>query len=390
MQKMQEETELPQTLFDFLSTKELFYKDIDYDYFPLFWKRVEREFSVPKVIHIIGTNGKGSTGRFLAYELYKKGFKVGHYSSPHILKFNERVWLNGSDASDNILQSAHESLLKKIDSEDLNKLSYFEYTTILAIEVFKNVDYIVLEAGLGGEYDATSVFESLFTLVTPIDIDHESFLGDNLINIALTKLKSVKKFAILAKQKNEVYKVTDDLKLSYFKSSELFSKKELSDIKDFIKKRGFASYLSENLTLAMAGVRKLGLTYELELLKDIVLNGRFQKIKENITIDVGHNLLAAKVIKKELGSKKVVLIYNSYKDKNYFEVLKSLKENIKEVMIIEVKNERMVKKSDLEKALKELGISFSTFKIDKLDANSEYLVFGSFVVVERFLGLLWM
>jgi len=388
MQKIQEETELPQTLYEFLSKKELFYKDIDYDYFPSVWKRISKKFTLPKIIHIIGTNGKGSSGRFLAWELYKKGFKVGHYSSPHILKFNERVWLNGSDASDEVLESAHQILQKKIESKDLERLSYFEYTTLLAIEVFKDCDFVVLEAGLGGEYDATSVFDNLFTLVTPIDIDHKSFLGDSLEKIATTKLKAVKKFAILANQSDEVYQVADSLKINYFKSSELFSKKELSEIEDFIKKRGFASYLKENLTLAMAGVRKLGLTYELDLLKDIVLNGRFQKIAKNIIIDVGHNLLAAKVIKKELGSKKIVLIYNSYSDKDYYEVLKCLKDNTLEVLTIEVENERMVKKSELEKVLKSLKIPFSTFKKEKLNSKKEYLVFGSFVVVEQFLKIL--
>jgi len=388
MQKMQEETELPQILYEFLSKKELFYKDIDYDYFPSVWKRIYQKFTLPKIVHVIGTNGKGSTGRFLAWELYKLGFKVGHYSSPHILKFNERVWLNGVDASDEVLQSSHETLLTKIDSEDLKRLSYFEYTTLLAIEVFKDCDFVVLEAGLGGEYDATSVFDNLFTLVTPIDIDHKSFLGDSLEKIATTKLKAVKNFAILARQNDKVYQVADSLNLNYFKSHELFSKAELGKIEEFIKNRGFASYLSENLTLAMAGVKKLGLTYELDLLQDIVLNARFQKIAKNIIIDVGHNLLAAKSIKKELGSKKIVLIYNSYSDKDYFEVLNCLKDNILEVLIIEVENERMVKKSDLEKALKELKIPFSTFKKEKLSSKKEYLVFGSFVVVERFLGIL--
>jgi len=373
------------SLKKFLETKELYYKDIDYDFFPSVWKKISHKFSYPKVIHIVGTNGKGSTGRFLAYYLYKAGYKVGHYSSPHILRFNERIWIDGYDASDEVLEKAHQKLLKKIDKKTLDKLSYFEYTTLLAIESFSKCDYIVLEAGLGGEFDATNVFDKLFSLVTPIGVDHQSFLGDSLKEIAKTKLRSVTTYAIMTKQKDEVYEVAKKLGVKYLNSLDFFSDDELKDIKDFIEQNSFASYLEENLILALAAVKSLKLRYEISFLDGVKLKGRFQKISKNIILDVGHNEQAAFAIKNELKDKKVTLIYNTYKDKDFKKILSILKDNIKKVLIIDIEGERVIDKKSLKKTLLNLDMKFEDFSIDKLKNDDEYLVFGSFLVAEKFL-----
>ena len=373
------------SLKDFLKTKEIFYKKIDYEYFPALWKRIEHKFRLPKIVHIVGTNGKGSTGRFLAWYLYRAGYKVGHYSSPHILDFSERIWLNGSDANHKLLEAAHQSLYKKLDIEDIKKLSYFEYTTLLAIEVFQNLNFIVLEAGLGGEFDATNVFKKLFSLITPISKDHESFLGDSIKEIATTKLRSVSTFAIMASQIDEVYKVAEKLKIEWYKSEEFFSKAEKDRIKEFIKEKNFASYLEENLILALSAVKKLGIKYDLGFLEGVKLRGRFEKFAKNIIIDVGHNALGAKAIKNELKDKKITLIYNTYKDKDFKKIFEILKDNIKEVLIIDIENERILKREILEEFLKQENIPFKNFLPNMLEPSKEYLVFGSFVVVEKFL-----
>ena len=363
-------------LTNFLQTKELYYKDIDYDYMPNLWSRVKDKFISPKVIHIIGTNGKGSTGRFLAHYLYKSGFKVGHYSSPHITRFNERIWLNGYDASDEILENSHQILLTKLDSKDLEKLSYFEYTTLLAIEVFKDCDFVVLEAGLGGEYDATNIFEKLFTLVTPISIDHQNFLGDTLAQIATTKLKSITTFAIMTKQEEIVYQVAKRLNISYHDS------KDFAGVEQFLASHNLASYLAQNLNLALTAIQELGLKIDLSLLNDIKLTGRFQKILPNLIVDVGHNEKAALAIKKELKDKKVILIYNTYHDKNYKTILKTLKSNIEKVAVIDIDNERILPKEKLFETLKDLNIEYEEFSY-KLNPLKLYLAFGSFLVVEK-------
>ena len=88
------------TLIEFLEYKTMYYDKIDFTIVKSSWESLSSKINPPFVIHIVGTNGKGSTGRFLAYYLHKKDYKVLHYSSPHIMKFNERIWLNGNDISD--------------------------------------------------------------------------------------------------------------------------------------------------------------------------------------------------------------------------------------------------------------------------------------------------
>ena len=179
---------------------------------PRVYETLKEHFKTPKVIHVIGTNGKGTTGRFLASALFSLNYHVGHYTSPHILNFNERIWINGSEIDDIKLDYAHKELLLLLHPNDANALSYFEYTTFLAMWIYKDMDFVVLEAGLGGEHDATSVFPNLLTLITPIGIDHEAFLGNTIQKIAKTKMRAVQKQAIISEQfYEEVYAVADEV-----------------------------------------------------------------------------------------------------------------------------------------------------------------------------------
>lgn len=163
------------SLEEVLNHKTMYYDKIDFSIVKKSWDILSSQITLPFVIHIVGTNGKGSTGRFLAYYLNKKSFKTLHYSSPHILKFNERIWINAEDSSDEQLNFAHKKLQELLPLELLKLLTYFEYTTLLAIVLSDNLDYLVLEAGLGGEFDATNVVPNNLSLITTIDLDHQSF-----------------------------------------------------------------------------------------------------------------------------------------------------------------------------------------------------------------------
>jgi dihydrofolate synthase/folylpolyglutamate synthase len=376
--KIVEEIELKLTKF--LNKKPLFYKEIDYDRMPKCWNEIKDNFKLPKkIVHIIGTNGKGTTGRFLAYYLYKMGFNVGHYTSPHIMKFNERIWLNGSDIDNDTLEKTHQKLQKIVSKYYLERLSYFEYTTLLAMKCFEGLDYVILEAGLGGERDATSVFDRYMTLVTPIDIDHQSFLGNTIEEIATTKLNSIKTNAIIGKQ---IHPEVMQIASHYPSFTQFIDEDELNQIQNFIKRNNFASYLSDNLALALAFIKRENLEFNLDYLKEIELKGRLQKIEENLYIDVGHNPLAAKAILNEFKNQKINLVYNTYEDKDYKEILSILKPIINKLFIIDVKNDRIVDKNEVIKIAKNLGIKTEEFK--KLE-NYPTLVFGSFSVVEKFL-----
>ncbi len=152
------------------------------------------------IIQVIGTNGKGSTGRFLSLILHKIGFNVGHFSSPHLLSLEERFWKNGANLSREVLNEAFLALDSTAELQ-LEKASYFEVLTFLALEVFKNCDILVLEAGLGGEFDSTTTcVQAELSLFTSIGLDHQEFLGDTLEKIATTKLKAMSKRAILGFQ----------------------------------------------------------------------------------------------------------------------------------------------------------------------------------------------
>lgn len=372
----------------FLEHKTLYYDKIDFSFIKSSWDILSSKMKLPFVIHMVGTNGKGSTGRFLAHYLYKTNHKVLHYSSPHILKFNERIWINGSDVSDENLELAHRFLQELFEIELLEKLTYFEYTTLIAFYLSKNFDYLVLEAGLGGEFDATNVVPNDISLITTIGLDHQSFLGNTVEEIATTKMRSVDTKMIIGYQVYEsvvktAYKVKEQILKERDKNIEII---EVKDFEKYSINDKFASYLKRNLHLVISCLNELKIPINLELFDDVPLFGRCQKIAPNITIDVGHNPLAALVLADEFKNKKINLIYNSYGDKDYKTVLTILKPIIKKITIIELDDKRIAKKEDLEKLIKELDLEEE--KTIKIKKNEEYLVFGSFLVVEKFLTLI--
>ncbi|MCX6051980.1 MAG: bifunctional folylpolyglutamate synthase/dihydrofolate synthase [Campylobacterales bacterium] len=376
-------------LKEFLAQKPLYYNEIDYTRMPRVYEAIKSYLDTPKIIHIIGTNGKGTTGRFLATALVSLGLKGGHYTSPHILEFNERIWLNGQNASDEILNLAHEKLQTILATSDSDALSYFEYTTLLCMIVYKGCDFVVLEAGLGGEYDATAVFPNLLTLVTPIDYDHEAFLGNSIQEIATTKLNAMQKSVILANQKHQevegiAKKIALQKGVEVYNIDTLLRKEDTNKIEIISKNLSLARYLQENLKLSICVLNFLGLSYSVDDFNNSKLFGRLTKISENITIDVGHNPLAASSLVNSLYPQKYILIYNTYKDKNYQEILEILKPIIRHVEIIEVLGERVEKSELLQKSLTELKIEYSSFK--EIHQQYNYLVFGSFSVVEAFLN----
>ena len=373
------------SLEEFLDKKSLYYDKIDYDTIKFSWDILKEHISIPFVIHIIGTNGKGSTGRFLSSLLLQNGKKILHYSSPHILKFNERIWINGSDSSDEQLNEAHGKLQKILPKEYLEKLTYFEYTTLLGLYLSSGSDYLILEAGLGGEFDATNVVKNDLSILTAIGLDHQDFLGDTIKDITLTKVRSCDNTLIVTKQPNsEVYDILDEEVKGKINIIKAAMNKKLMELK--ILRLIFPHFLRSNLKTVLYALKYLG--------EDIPknstlprLNGRYEKIASNITLDVGHNPLAAKALADQLEKegKKRILIYNSFGDKDYKSVLSILKPHLKEVLIISCQDRRIADRKDLEKVLEELDLGYKDFKINELDKNENYLVFGSFSVAESFL-----
>jgi len=521
---------------EFLQNRPIYYKKIDYERFPRAYAAIKDKIPLKNVIQIIGTNGKGSTGRFLANAIAAAGFSVGHYTSPHVFKLNERIYLGGRiaqipvfalnsdasnfkneqnsasasnftekqnsakmqnfasgensasqisisnlqnsttqnlhseqnstlqsfvsttqnfcsehnfiarnsidtqnsastqnswnsqdlkspseqnfksplgsnfksaqsslpislgrDATDEELDFAHEFLQESLPAEFKDSLSYFEYLTLAAAVLFRDCDYCVIEAGMGGEFDATSSFGRTLSLFTPIGTDHLGMLGQNLEQIAHTKLITMDKEAILSDEMSEVplriaQQIAEQKGTHLRFATELLSKSEQAQIAEFCAHNNLPKFQISNLALALAAMKFLNLKFEISQLPPLNLRGRMEALAPNLRVDVGHNELAAQQVAREIteiyGGRKIVLIYNAFADKDVAAVLRTLAPVVERVEIFnyEVADREMAAEA-ITRALDALKIPHSPFR-GELRADEEYLVFGSFHLVENF--ILWL
>jgi dihydrofolate synthase/folylpolyglutamate synthase len=281
----------------------------------------------------------------------------------------------------------HNKLQKIIPKNLLDSLSYFEYTTLLSFYIFSNnsLHYWVIEAGLGGEFDATNVIDKNLSLITAIGIDHEEFLGDNIKKIATTKINSVKNDAIILDgQQDDVLKIAkqhlQNIGKNLILSRDAISKEEEEEIKSI----SIPNFLQENLKLAISALKYNGIkNIDIKKFKNTPLIARAQKISSRITLDVGHNELAANALKKLFINKKIVLVYNCYSNKKYQNILKILQPIVKRLEIIKIDGDRVIEAKLLEESAKSLLIDVSYYK--KTNSTDEYLFFGSFGVVQAYL-----
>lgn len=371
----------------FLETKPKEYHKFDPSRFIQIYKDFKNAFFEiqAKVIHVVGTNGKGSTGRFLTLLLADQNFKVLHFTSPHVFEFRERFFLNGSVVGESVLENAHQQLQSHAFS---SACSYFEYATLLAVMLAKDCDYLVLEAGLGGEFDSTNALEKTLSIFTPIDYDHKEFLGDSLESIAQTKLKAMGSLNIIAPQQELVLNVAQ--KIAKEKHAKLIVvQNEISKgVKDYIERYHLAHFLAMNLEVALKAFETLLPCNKQEVLKNLKplnLIGRCELLSPNILIDVGHNPHSAKALKEEIKrifNTKIILIYNCYQDKDACGVLEILKPVIKKVLILELHEERVIQLEKLKGILETLGLEYALF--EELKENENYLVYGSFLVANAF------
>lgn len=179
------------------------------------WRVLERlghpERRLPPVIHVAGTNGKGSTVAFMRAVLEAAGKRVHVYTSPHLVRFNERIRLAGTLVDDATLTDA---LARAERANDGAPITFFEITTAAAMLLFSEVpaDVLLLEVGLGGRLDATNVVDQpLVSVITPVSIDHVDFLGETVSAIALEKAGILKRGvpAVIARQPREALAVIE-------------------------------------------------------------------------------------------------------------------------------------------------------------------------------------
>ncbi|MCP4673724.1 MAG: bifunctional folylpolyglutamate synthase/dihydrofolate synthase, partial [Desulfobacula sp.] len=144
------------------------------------------------LVHVAGTNGKGSTATYIASILQKAGFKTGIYTSPHLIKFNERMAINGRQISNDDVVDAYEAV-HKVDTGE-RKATFFEIATAMGFYYFakQNVEWAVIETGMGGRFDATNIIKPKVSVITNLSIEHTDYLGNTIKALAGEKAGIVK------------------------------------------------------------------------------------------------------------------------------------------------------------------------------------------------------
>lgn len=369
-----------------------------------------------KVIHILGTNGKGSTGRFATLGLVQCGYKTLHFSSPHLWHFRERFFDHQGEVSDERLEEAHRFLQRH---SFVHEASYFEYAAFLALFLAQGCDFLVLEAGLGGEFDATSVLRADLSIFTPIGFDHKDYLGANIESIAGTKLRAMGDNVLLAPQLYtqsvlmarmiakeygarlfELHDITEDAQFqvelekfcAYFGLDSGDWQEFWQGYRAYVDRYGYAEFLAQNLLVASFALRFFGIVVDCASLPRLNLRGRCEWVSPHILLDVGHNVECAKalksVIEQKFKQRRVILVYNTYFDKEVRCILEILRPHIEELWIFPLAgNARAIARDELETILKDLQITYTDFVPKRMERDGDYVVFGSFSVVAGFLDM---
>ncbi|MCX8111473.1 MAG: bifunctional folylpolyglutamate synthase/dihydrofolate synthase [Syntrophorhabdaceae bacterium] len=148
-----------------------------------------------KCVHVAGTNGKGSVSTMLSFIMKESGYRVGKYTSPHLVRFNERIVIDEKEIDDSDIVEIIDFIREKIERRGTKrKFSYFDFTTAMAFEYFyrKKVDIAIIEVGLGGRLDSTNVILPLVSIITNVELDHTDYLGNSLEEVAREKSGIIK------------------------------------------------------------------------------------------------------------------------------------------------------------------------------------------------------
>lgn len=305
-----------------------------------------------EVILVGGTNGKGSTVEMISELLQEKGNKVGVNKSPHLEKPHERIKVN----SEEISEKNFGKLVEEINALDL-ELSFFEFITVMAFEHFSSeeVDYAVMEVGMGGRLDATNAADNRIATITNIDKDHGKYLGETLEDIANEKAGIVPENGItVSGSENEIIR-----KISRKRNSSFRKPADIQKFNGDIFYRGEVFELPvkgdfqiENLSVALKTVSVLGETPENigKAIEKIECRGRLEKISEKplTVVDGAHNPSAIRRVKEEI-PEKFICVFNCTKTKNSELMIEELEEKAFEIIFTESKVEWSEDPSELQK-----------------------------------------
>ena len=369
-----------------------------------------------KVVTVAGTNGKGTTCAMVEQVLLLAGHSVGVYSSPHILKYNERIRINGADASDTQIVDAFVAI--NCARGDIS-LSFFEFATLAGLYLFKSskLDVILLEVGLGGRLDATNIIDSDIAVVTSIDLDHQEYLGDTRESVAaekagvfrasrpaivgepdipasLLEVANVKGAVLYCVGKEFSYQVnpTDPNYWDFTGSKRVINQLPLPQLP------------LPNAATALAVIELGWPEISVDIIKQAIgnarLEGRFELVCEQplIILDVAHNPHAARYLAtrlNELKYKRLYALCGMLKDKDCTEVINILAGQIDHWSFAALDTVRSASPQQLQTALRasgsssqyaSLGAAWSELS-STLTSDDAVIVFGSFYTVAEFKAL---
>jgi dihydrofolate synthase/folylpolyglutamate synthase len=382
-----------------------------------------------KTIHIAGTNGKGSTSHLLASVLQESNYKVGLYTSPHLLDFRERIKVNGSSINKNFVINFIAKY--KFFFESIQP-SFFELTTAMAFSYFAEqaIDVAVIEVGLGGKLDCTNLITPVLSIITNISFDHTNLLGNTLTQIAKEKAGIIKPNipVIIGKAEEKVKKVFLDLKRKAQNTKFIFAQEENFILSSKLLLSGYWQLNTKeypNLINELGGYAQIQNAVTtlcaIKILKRDVLNippqavyrgfryvtantgikGRWQILQyaPKILLDIGHNIGGLEYVVQQLESEKydkLHIIFGIVSDKDILSILQILPKNAI-YYFTQANIPRALNAQTLMNYAKSFGLrgrNYSTvthaFASAKLSATKEDVIFiggSTFVVADALLAV---
>ena len=359
-----------------------------------------------KSIHVAGTNGKGSTSHIIASILQTAGYKTGLYTSPHLLDFKERIKVNGKEISPEEVMIFINSNKPYFEKENF---TFFEMSVALAFWHFSkvNVDYAIIEVGLGGRLDATNIITPVLSIITNIGLDHTQFLGKTHQKIALEKAGIIKNRVpiIIGEKDIKTEKIFKDVSRKskaplYFakKTKKIFA----SDLKGFYQTKNIQTVITALNQLPCFNLDNSIIEKGLKrVVENTGLKGRWQVLQNSpkVILDVGHNKEALRSIARqinEISYNKLYLVMGFVKEREVDSLL-SLFPKEASFYLSSPNVERAMPLPILKKLLKPLDLKINYFKsipiayqtaISNSDTDDLIFVTGSTFVVADILEYL--
>lgn len=293
-----------------------------------------------KTIHILGTNGKGSTQAFISNVLINNNYKVGAFTSPYLLKFNERIKINNNNIIDKELLDLINYFYNFNIKYNYN-LSFFELLTLMSFKYFseQKCDVIIIEAGIGGLLDSTNIINYDITVITSIGYDHTNILGNTLKEIAYQKVGALKDNGVLIAYNNLNY--IDVFNQRVKETNSKFISLDIDEYKKYnLNTKLLGKHQKRNAILAIEAIKYLFKIDDLNIIKYInntTWDGRFEEISKNVFIDGAHNIDAIKALIETINSNfynnDITIIFSALKDKKIEEMINLLNKENYEIIL---------------------------------------------------------